>query len=481
MSGRDAPPPVPALPPEQRIGAYEVLFELAHGGMGAVYLARASGGRVGAAGFERLVAVKRLRLHLAAEAESVQRFLDEANVAARIHHANVVSVHQVGSDEAGHFLVQDYVEGDTLQGLVDRAALKRKRLPPPIVLRIALDALAGLHAVHEAQDAAGRPLGALHRDVSTHNLLVGLDGVTRVADFGIARHALRSVVTDGQYLQGRVICMPPEYLARRPVDRRLDVYGMGVTLWMALAGDEPWPGASDAQIVHLATTAGLPPLSASGLTVAPAIEAIVAKACARDPGDRFESARAMLEAIEDLGRHTGWIASHREVAALVEDLAGRELTRRRAAVAKAQAATPDPSVTPAGIVVPDLARPRRGRVALAAAAAALMIAGAVLVAVRMGARPADGAPASTAKPAPSAAAPGPPASVAATPEVPDGGPAPEASTAAPPPAAPRPAAVVRPLPSHHADGRATSSPAPPPAGTRDAPAPTGITTANPYR
>ena len=318
------------------MGAYDVLFELAHGGMGAVFLARAVGGPAGMGGFERLVAVKRLHLHLSGQADSVQRFLEEAAVAARIHHANVVGIHQVGSDEAGHFLVQDYVEGDTLQGLVDYATIKRRRLPPPIVLRIALDALAGLHAVHEATDAEGLPLGILHRDVSPQNLLVGKDGVTRLADFGIAKHAQSSVVTDGHYLQGRVLYMPPEYLARGPVDRRFDVYGMGVTLFLALTGDVPWPGASDAQIVHLATTAGLPPLSASGLTVAPAIEDIVARACRRDPAARFPTARAMLEAIEELGRHTGWIASHGEVAALVEELVGRELAARRAAVARAR-------------------------------------------------------------------------------------------------------------------------------------------------
>ena len=293
---------------------------------------------------------------------------------------------------------------------MDRAVLRRKKLPPPIVLRIALDALAGLHAVHEARDSSGAPLGALHRDVSTHNLLVGLDGVTRVADFGIARHALRSVVTDGQYLQGRVLCMPPEYLDRRPVDRRLDVYGMGVTLWMALAGDEPWPGASDAQIVHLATTEGVPPLSASGLAVAPAIEAIVAKACSRDPSARFESAKAMLEAIEDLGRHTGWLASHGEVAAMVEELSGRELSRRRAAVARAQTGEPDPSVTPAGIEVPGFPPPRRGRVAIAVGVAALLVAGAAFFAMRPGRRAVTVAtppPATSANTAPPPAAAGP--------------------------------------------------------------------------
>ena len=463
------------------LGAYDVLFELAHGGMGAVFLARALGGPAGMGGFERLVAIKRLHLHLSGQADSVQRFLEEAAVAARIHHANVVGIHQVGSDEAGHFLVQDYVEGDTLQGLVDYATIKRRRLPPPIVLRIALDALAGLHAVHEATDAEGRPLGILHRDVSTQNLLVGKDGVTRLADFGIAKHAQSSVVTDGQYLQGRVLCMPPEYLARGPVDRRFDVYGMGVTLYLALAGDVPWPGASDAQIVHLATTTGIPPLSASGLTVAPAIEAIVARACQKDPAGRFPTARAMLEAIEELGRHTGWIASHGEVAALVDELAGRELSARRAAVARARGRvasaaslaeattgqeTPGPMSLPGG-------RPRAAgrRAVLAGVVAVALGSGALFVGLRRP-PPVTPLPVAASPPAPAASLAVPPASASA-PAAP--------SSALPPSAGPRPPAPpVRPS-LRRLTSPSPAAPVPPPAAPVAPAAPAAISTANPYR
>jgi hypothetical protein len=469
-----------------QIGAYDVLFELAHGGMGAVYLGRA----VGVGGFERLVAVKRLHLHLSGRADSVQRFLDEAAVAARIHHANVVSIHQVGSDEAGHFLVQDYVEGDTLQGLVDYATIKRRRLPPPIVLRIALDALAGLHAVHEATDAGGRPLGILHRDVSAQNLLVGRDGVTRLSDFGIAKHALSSVVTDGQYLQGRVLYMPPEYLARGPVDRRFDVYGMGVTLFLALAGDVPWPGAADAQIVHLATTRGIPPLSASGLAIAPAIEAIVARACQRDPAARFATARAMLEAFEELGRHTGWIASHGEVAAVVEELAGRELAARRAAVARARGlatgATPRVTV----VSVPERKSYAIGRPALAAGALLVLLGAAALIAARRGgheASPLPAPPAASVAPDPSGVAPETRAPASPAPALSS---EPTASIATATPIAPTAAAprAGAPPPRRTAEPRAT--PPPPPKEASDlkpihggGPAgdPAVITTANPYR
>ncbi len=216
-----------------------------------------------------MVAIKRLHLHLSAQADSVQRFLDEAMVAARIHHANVVGIHQVGNDEAGHFLVQDYVEGDTLQGLIDYATIKRRRLPPPVASASrSTRSRASTRCTRPPTPRAGRSASSTATSPRRTCSWAGT-GDPPGRDFGIAKHAQSSVVTDNQYLQGRVLYMPPEYLGRRPVDRRFDVYGMGVTLYVALAGDVPWPDASDVQIAHQATTTGIPPLSASGLAIAP--------------------------------------------------------------------------------------------------------------------------------------------------------------------------------------------------------------------
>src|SRR5262249_54518345 len=167
-----------------RIGSYQVLLELARGGMGKVYLARS----VGPGGVERLVAIKRAHEHLLVASRAVaDRFLDEARIAAHVHHSNVIGVHQAGSDDDGYYLVLDYVEGESLQGLLEAATARGTRVPPQIVLAVVGDALAGLHAAHEATDGHGRGLGILHRDVSTQNLLVGRDGVTRLTDFGIAK------------------------------------------------------------------------------------------------------------------------------------------------------------------------------------------------------------------------------------------------------------------------------------------------------
>src|SRR5262245_54786620 len=166
-----------------RSGTYEILFELGRGGMGTIELARSMGAR----GVSRLVAIKRIHPHLSTSGEAVGRFLDEARVAAQVNHANVVALHHAAQDEHGFFVVFDYIEGESLDGLLDRALLFHDRVPPSIVVRVVLDALAGLHAAHTAKDALGRALGILHRDVSTQNILVGRDGVARLSDFGISK------------------------------------------------------------------------------------------------------------------------------------------------------------------------------------------------------------------------------------------------------------------------------------------------------
>jgi len=308
----------------------ETLLELGQGGMATAYLARA----VGAGGFLRLVVLKRMNLELLGDPESTRRFLTEARLAARIHHANVVGTHQVGRDAAGPFIVLDYVEGGSLDDLVEASAERGTRVPVPILLRIALDALSGLRAVHETEDTDGRPLGILHRDVSLQNILVGVhDGVSRLADFGVAKSALGTSRTDQGYLVGKLFYMAPEYLRREAVGPPLDLYALGVTLWLALSDQEPWPVVSEAQLVHAISQEGVPPIE-SFVDVAPEIGAFVARACERDPLRRFASAREMAETLENFERHCGWLASHAEVSELVRDLLGDRLAERRELLAR---------------------------------------------------------------------------------------------------------------------------------------------------
>lgn len=217
----------------QHIDRYELVAEIASGGMATVFLARLSG--VG--GFQRFVAIKRLHPHLAAEREFVEMFLDEARLAAGIHHPNVVSILEVGASDRGYYLVMEYIEGDTLARLLARAATSGQRLPREIALRVVIDMLAGLHAAHELKDEMGQPTGLVHRDVSPQNVLVGLDGICRITDFGVARAASRLSATRVGQLKGKIAYMAPEQaMGKSDIDRRADVFAGGIVLWRCSPG-----------------------------------------------------------------------------------------------------------------------------------------------------------------------------------------------------------------------------------------------------
>jgi serine/threonine-protein kinase len=307
--------------------SYEEIFELGRGGMGVVHLAC---GR-GAGGFENLVVVKRLHAHLMDDEKSIKRFLNEARVAALIHHANVVGTQYVGEDENGYFLVLDYVEGLSLDDLFERAKAWGRPMPLPVVLRVALDALAGLSAVHEATDPGGRPLHLLHRDISPHNLLVGRDGVTRIADFGVARSDQQQT-TERKYLIGKLCFISREYLRREELWANSDVYALAVSLWLVLIGHEPWPLADEIQLLRHIADDRLPPLS-SEREVSPVVDALLLRGTEPDRTARFQSAREMADAIEDAAAAGERVASAREVADFVNELAGREFDERSGRVA----------------------------------------------------------------------------------------------------------------------------------------------------
>ena len=186
-------------------------------------------------GFQRFVAIKRLHPHLASEEEFIEMFLDEARLAAGIHHPHVVPILEVGQSESGYYLVMEYIEGDTLARLMARSLARAQPIPRSVLIRIVLDALAGLHAAHELLDPDGQPVHLVHRDVSPQNVLVGVDGCSRITDFGVAHAASRLQNTRADRLKGKLAYMSPEQARAGEVDRRADVFAMGIILWEVLA------------------------------------------------------------------------------------------------------------------------------------------------------------------------------------------------------------------------------------------------------
>jgi serine/threonine-protein kinase len=296
---------------------YETLRVIASGGMATVHLGRA----LGAGGFERLVAIKVMHSHLASEPEFVAMFLDEARLAARIRHPNVVSTLDVQSDQEGAFLVMDYIEGPSLKQIMQVRRKSGEPLPMDILLRVFLDTLAGLHAAHELRDGAGSPLNLVHRDVSPHNILIGVDGIARITDFGVARAEARIASTHSGQLKGKIAYMAPEQARAEPVDRRSDVYAAGVILWELLTNERLIHGTSDIVMLGMVAAADHPPPRSSNRSVPEALSQACARSLRRLPAERFATAADFGEAVE-LAALAGdvRIATPRALAAFIREL-----------------------------------------------------------------------------------------------------------------------------------------------------------------
>jgi eukaryotic-like serine/threonine-protein kinase len=315
--------PTGPLSAGSRLGRYEVLAKLAAGGMAVVYVARAHG----VAGFERLVAVKVLHANLAHEEEFIKMFLDEARLAARIRHPNVVPTIDISdSDEAGYFIVMDYIEGDHLGQILASAHKVEERLPVPVALRIVVDALGGLGAAHDLVDENGKHLGLVHRDVSPHNIMVGRDGVARLTDFGVAKAEDRLTHTRDGQVKGKLAYMAPEQAASGQTDSRSDLFSMGVILWECITGRRLFRTESTAATLHKLLHEDAPAPSTVDPALAP-LDAVLAKALAREPNVRFTTAEEFAQAIEEAAGAVGGLSSLRGVTQAVKQYAAVKLKR----------------------------------------------------------------------------------------------------------------------------------------------------------
>jgi serine/threonine-protein kinase len=312
----------------QRVDRYELVGEIASGGMATVYLARLGG--VG--GFQRFVAMKRLHPHLQGEKEFVEMFLDEARLSAGIHHPNVVAILEVGASPVGYYLVMEYVEGDTLARLLARAASKSQRIPTPIALRIVLDALAGLHAAHELKDDQGQLVNLVHRDVSPQNVLVGVDGIARITDFGVARASSRLTSTRVGQLKGKLAYMAPEQAQGDPIDRRADVFSAGVLVWETLASKRLFKAENEAATLQRVMNEPIPALTRVAPHISKELASAVHRALDRDPTKRFQTAAQFADAVEAAAGGRDGVADPRDLAAFVKETLGTEIEQQRDAV-----------------------------------------------------------------------------------------------------------------------------------------------------
>ncbi|MEM6792164.1 MAG: serine/threonine-protein kinase, partial [Myxococcota bacterium] len=328
----------PGKPP-RFLGPYELLARIGTGGMAVVYLAR----RTGESGFSRLFALKVLHPHLGEDAEHLSMLLEEARVAARLHHVNVVPVVDLGHDRGFHYIVLDYVEGCSLVSLLRRS---RDARPPRLVAAVVLDVLAGLHAAHTLEGDDGVPFQLVHRDVTPHNVLVAADGNAHLTDFGIVRirAAGRAHETVAGQLKGKMHYLSPEQVRGDPIDRRSDIFSAGALLWSALTGRSLFRGENDGATLHNILEAPITPASRVGHRPPAELDEVMVRALERDPTARFATAREMDEALREALRPLGGPATRREVAEWVAARFGTELAERREAVravAERRASPPD--------------------------------------------------------------------------------------------------------------------------------------------
>jgi serine/threonine-protein kinase len=287
--------------------------------MATVHLGRL----LGPVGFARTVAIKCLHPNFAKDPEFSAMFLDEARVAARIRHPSVVQTLDVVKLHGELFLVMDYVHGESFARLLSEASRRKERVTPQLIVPIIVSVLHGLHAAHEATDERGQPLGIVHRDVSPHNVIVGVDGVARVLDFGVAKAAGRLQETRAGQLKGKIPYMAPEQVGGT-VTRSSDIYACSVVLWEALAGRRLFKGESEVAIIAQVTEGNIPLPTRFARDLPRELEAITMRGLARDPASRFQSARDMARALEKSVQ----LATATEIGEWVERLAGEGLATR---------------------------------------------------------------------------------------------------------------------------------------------------------
>ena len=329
-------------------GRYRLLAELGRGGMANVYLAVARG----PIGFNKLCVLKALRGSLADEPDAVAMFVDEARLAARLNHANVVQTYEVVEDAGRHLMVMEYLEGQALADIFargerragevpagdsspDESEEKEGHLPLAMHLQILSSVLAGLHYAHELADFDGRPLGIVHRDVSPHNVMVGFDGHVKVLDFGIAKVLAGSTrATRTGVIKGKVRYMAPEQMAGEAVDRRADIFGVGVLLWEALAGVHIWKGMTDNTVIAAVTRGEIPPPRPrpAGPELPERLAAICTKAMNFDRAQRYATAAEMEAELDDELRRLGGPVKAGEIGAFVSELFAARRERTKATI-----------------------------------------------------------------------------------------------------------------------------------------------------
>jgi CheY-like chemotaxis protein len=356
------PPPVapPAPPPRRReepaaavpatgpdhFGQYEILEKIASGGMAELSKAK----RTGVEGFQKIVAIKKILPHLADDEDFITMFADEAKLAAQLNHPNIIHIYDLGKIKAGgYFIAMEYVDGRDLRGIELSAGELGVPLPVPLAVYIASKVASALDYAHRRRDADGRELNIVHRDVSPQNILISYEGDIKLCDFGIAKAASKASKTQSGALKGKMQYMSPEQAWGKPIDRRSDLFSLGVVLHELLTGERLFRGDTDINILEKVRNADVTPPSRTNSEVSQSLDAVVMKALAKDPDERYANASDMLRDLDSVLYSYTPAPGSADVAIYLHRLQAEEaaVSEAKAREAAAQAATLESEAEPA--------------------------------------------------------------------------------------------------------------------------------------
>jgi TonB family protein len=287
---------VPSSGPD-RFGQYEVLERIAAGGMAELYKAK----RTGVEGFQKIVAIKKILPHLADDEEFVTMFADEAKLAAQLNHPNIIHIYDLGKIQAGgYFIAMEYVDGRDLRAIQQAGSTMGVPLPVPLAVYVASKVASALDYAHRRRDAEGHELNIVHRDVSPQNILISYEGDIKLCDFGIAKAASKASKTQSGALKGKIQYMSPEQAWGKPIDRRSDLFSLGVVLHELLTGERLFRGDNDISVLEKVRSAEVPAPSGANPEVPHNLDAVVLKALAKEPDDRYANASDLLRDLDSV-------------------------------------------------------------------------------------------------------------------------------------------------------------------------------------
>ncbi|HYO70803.1 MAG TPA: protein kinase [Archangium sp.] len=301
-------------------GQYVLVRKLAEGGMAEIFLAK----RVGADGFERNVVIKRMLAHLSGLPEFVEMFRDEARLAAKLSHPNIVQIQDLGFTDGCYYICMEYLPGEDFSTTVRTASFRGEYVPVPLVMRVLADAARGLHYAHEFADETGRRLNIVHRDISPSNLYVTYEGQVKVLDFGISKYESRQAQTRTGVVKGKYIYMAPEQARGAQVDRRADVFALGVSLYEALTHVRPFARDNDLAVLSALLDGDFQPPRELRPDLAPELEMVVLRAMAYDPEERYATAAEFADDLEHLLSSEPQRTTGSELAAYLRNSFGEE-------------------------------------------------------------------------------------------------------------------------------------------------------------